>query len=108
MPSPDQRLLLSTGIDIPVPIAGDSADTVRVTYLDERSVLSDPRAVRVEVLTGTFASWTGSEDANWFGWWIGVPGGLVLALASFAIAQKWKRDSEGELDNSSQTEETQL
>jgi hypothetical protein len=96
MPSPDQRILLRTGIDLPenspAHVSLDSADTVRVTYLDEKPVLSDdPRAVRIEVLTGASAGWTGSEDANWFGWWIGVPGGLLIAIVSFGMAQTWRR-----------------
>ena len=111
MPSPDQRILLRTGIDLPENGPGqtvlENADTVRVTYLDEKPTLSDPRAVRIEVLTGSSAGWTGSEDANWFGWWIGVPGGLLVAVASFGRAQRWTRKAEDDSAGSSQTEEMQ-
>ena len=107
MPSPDQRLLLRTGIGVPAKIAFDTDDTVRVTYLDETAVLSDPRAIRLDLLTGTFAGWSGSEDANWIGWWLGVPGGFVIAVCCFAIAQRWRRQARSEQNSTSQTESMQ-
>jgi hypothetical protein len=98
--SPSDRLLLKSSIDVPDDVR-TSESTVRVTYLDENSTLSDPRAVRIDVVDGRSAGWSGSEDADWAGWWIGVPSGIGIALAAFAAAQNWKRIKRDEEDGDS-------
>lgn len=95
MPSPSVRILLRTRIDLPMKgtdIAFANGDLVRVTYLDESDLIREPRAIRVDMVNGNFAGWSGSSDANWLGWWIGVPIGSVIAAIAFGAAQKWKRD----------------
>jgi len=95
MQSPSDRRLLKSSINVPDDVrTGESA--VRVTYLDEKPILGDdPRAVRIDVVDGRSAGWSGSEDADWFGLWIGVPFGTGIGLAAFASAQKWKRRNGG-------------
>ena len=102
MPSSQQRLLLQTSIELPqedngpFPVANE--DTVRVTYLDENSILGDPRAIRIELLTGKSTGWSGSTDADWLGWCLGVPGGAILVVAAFSAAQVWRRKQSAEQD----------
>jgi hypothetical protein len=95
MPTSSERILLRTGIDLPMKgnsIALADGDLVRVTYLDESVFGREPRAIKIDVVNGNFAGWSGSSDANWFGWWIGVPIGAVIAASAFGAAQKWKRN----------------
>ena len=104
MPSPSERILLRTGIDLPMKgtdIAFANGDLVRVTYLDESVLDREPRAIRIDVVDGNFAGWSGSSDANWLGWWIGIPIGSIIAVVAFGAAQKWKKDQspDDESDN---------
>jgi hypothetical protein len=95
--SPSDRLLLNTVIEVPEDVRSEVAlrteDTVRVTYLYENAnpFLPNPQVVRLDVINGKFAGWTGSVDAGWFGWWIGRPGGFAIALLGLVGAQNWKR-----------------
>ena len=97
MQSPSDRLLLETGIDVPDDVR-TSESVIKVTYLGEDPILTEPRAIRIDVVDGRAAGWSGLEDADWFGWWIGVPIGMCIALAAFAVAQNWKR-SRGDEEN---------
>jgi hypothetical protein len=102
MPSAQQRLVLQTSIEFPQEGDGSfpvgNEDTVRVTYLDEHWILGDPRAMRIELLTGKTAGWSGSEDADWLGWWLGIPGGSLLSVLAFSAAQRWRRNQSSEPD----------
>lgn len=69
-------------------IAIADGDLVRVTYLDESVLDREPRAIRIDVVDGNFAGWSGSSDANWLGWWIGTPIGSIIAVVAFGAAQK--------------------
>lgn len=91
IPSPSERILLRTGMDLPMKgtdIAIADGDLVRVTYLDESVLDREPRAIRIDVVDGNFAGWSGSSDANWLGWWIGTPIGSIIAVVAFGAAQK--------------------
>ena len=68
---------------------------------------SDPRAVRIDVVDGRSAGWSGSEDADWFGLWIGVPFGTGIGLAAFASAQNWKR-MKGDEENEGAVQDLQV
>lgn len=95
MASPSERILLRTGIDLPMKgtdIAIANGDLLRVTYLNESVLDREPRVIRIDVMSGNFAGWSGSSDANWLGWWVGVPIGLIIAAVAFGAAQKWKKD----------------
>lgn len=66
--SPTARLLLKTPIDIPESGPGKpdlgNGDTVRIIYLDETTFVSDPRAIRIEVVSGSHAGWVGSVGGS--------------------------------------------
>ncbi len=72
--------------------SGFRSDIYRVVYLDDPTRDLNHEAIRIEVLTGKHAGWSGSVDARPFGLWLGIPAGILVIIAGGIGALRNRRE----------------